>query len=289
MAAAFASASFRAMGSACLITADVDCATLVAAERRVTLLEHRWSRFRPDSDVTRLNEAGGEAIEVDPATILLLAAMVRGWRATGGLFDPTLLVASIDHGQRRSRERPELCTAIPAGARRRGDAASIAIDAASGTARLPLGTAIDPGGIGKGLAADLVVEELIVGGATGAMASIGGDVRVAGASPHEGGWRVRCAEPNPETFQVREGGVATSGCDVRGHHVLDPALGAPARAVREATVVAGSAWWAEVGTKALMVASSCALDALDRQHFAARVSYADGRVARNETWKAFAG
>ncbi len=286
--ATFTSTSFRAMGSACLITADADRSTLAAARHRVELLERRWSRFLPDSDVTRLNHAGDTSIEVDPTTVVLLAAMVRGWRATCGLFDPTLLVATLGLGQRRSREDPARHTVLPPDARRRGEPGSIAFDPSTNRARLPRGTAIDPGGIGKGLAADLVVDELIAGGATGAMVSIGGDVRAAGASPSEGGWRVRCAGPDVETFRVIDGGAATSGIAVHGHHVIDPALSVPDRTVRDATVVAGTAWWAEVCTKALMVAAAPTLEALDRHRFAARVGHVDGRVVRNETWKEYA-
>ena len=59
---------------------------------------------------------------------------------------------------------------------------------------LPPGVGFDPGGIGKGLAADLVVDLLLDGGAAGACVDLGGDGRMAGEPP-TGGWRVGIGNP----------------------------------------------------------------------------------------------
>ncbi len=53
--------------------------------------EQCWSRFLPDSDISRLNNAQGRPVEVDPSTITLVAAMVEGWQRTDGRFDPSVL------------------------------------------------------------------------------------------------------------------------------------------------------------------------------------------------------
>jgi len=57
------------------------------------------------------------------------------------------------------------------------------------TVRLPAGTGFDAGGIGKGLAADLVTTEAIAAGADGICVNLGGDLRVAGTGP-DGAWTV---------------------------------------------------------------------------------------------------
>ncbi len=151
--------------------------------------------------------------------------------------------------------------------------------------RVPRGVRLDPGGIGKGLAADLVAATVLADGAAGAVVDVGGDVRVAGTSPASG-WRVDVdlsagpatdgerATPRPAPdakLALRTGGVATSSTRRRAwtrdgtvrHHLIDPATGAPA-ATRfvAATVVAGTAWWAEALTKAVLLADS--IDAAER-------------------------
>ena len=79
------------------------------AGRTVRLLERlelRWSRFLPDSDISKLNHAGGSWVSVDADTIRLLEAARSGSEVTGGRFDPTVLesveslgyVSSLDDG-----------------------------------------------------------------------------------------------------------------------------------------------------------------------------------------------
>ena len=55
---------------------------LYLARVSIEHLERRWSRFLPDSDISRLNHAAGSTVHIDPATVVLLRAMVDGWRAT---------------------------------------------------------------------------------------------------------------------------------------------------------------------------------------------------------------
>jgi thiamine biosynthesis lipoprotein ApbE len=99
---------------------------------------------------------------------------------------------------------------------------------------------------------------------------------------------------------IVEGGVATSGTLRRSwrtadgmsvHHLLDPATALPAHHDREivaVTVVAGTAAWAEVWTKALMVRGTTMLPVLDQHGLGAHVTYADRSTAANRSWAAFA-
>src|SRR5207302_3615788 len=82
------------------------------------------------------------------------------------------------------------------------------------TVRLPQGAAIDPGGIGKGLAADIVAEEMLEAGAGGVCVNVGGDLRVAGCPPTPAGWTVGVDDPfgGPPltTLALQDGAIATS-------------------------------------------------------------------------------
>ena len=128
------------------------------------------------------------------------------------------------------------------------------------------GHGFDPGGIGKGLAADLVSAELLAAGAEGVLVNLGGDLRVRGRGPDQGDWPLSVADPfRPDVELLRlaigDGALATSSRLLRRwrnrrgiemHHLLDPATGAPTDTdVVAVTVLAGDAWWAEALTKAL--------------------------------------
>jgi thiamine biosynthesis lipoprotein len=146
-----------------------------------------------------------------------------------------------------------------------------------------------------------VVEDLIAAGADGALVAIGGDLRAMGEGP-DGGWTIAVEDPLARTGELtrlalQAGGVATSSTRWRRwvidgeerHHVLDPSTGRPTSgAIVAATVVAGTAAWAEAWTKAVMVRGPehvlAELDALGLGALAVR---ADGATMTNETWKDF--
>jgi thiamine biosynthesis lipoprotein len=270
-------------------------------------LERCWSRFLPDSDISRLNHAAGSTVHIDPATTVLLEAMIEGWRATAGAFDPTLLVPLVSLGYAASWSDPAAVTSVPAGAMLRSDLDELLIDRAGNVAAAPRGMCLDAGGIGKGLAADLVVEQLIDRGALGASVSIGGDVAVRGLAPEGAGWLIGITDAlsggdtDVEVGQLMlvEGGVATSGTLRRRwigddgtsvHHLLDPLTGRPARHTHEivaVTVIAGTAAWAEVWTKAVMVRGTAVFDDLDGHGLGACVTFADASTTTNQGWASY--
>jgi thiamine biosynthesis lipoprotein len=277
------------------------------ARSSIDHLERRWSRFLPDSDISRLNHAAGSPVHTDPATVVLLEAMLDGWRATSGLFDPTLLAPLVSLGYGASWHDPAVVTSLPEGALLRGDLEALVVDPAQNIVTAPKGMCLDAGGIGKGLAADLVVGALIDAGAHGASVSIGGDVAVRGLAPQSGPWLIGISDPMiPADTDVEvgqlvmlEGGVATSGTLRRRwqgaegqslHHLLDPSTGRPTHHGRQlvaATVIAGSAAWAEVWTKAVMVRGTAMLAVLDELGLAARVTFADATTLTNRAWSSF--
>ena len=253
---------FPAMGSeAQLIVVGGQAGLADVARARIAGLESRWSRFLHDSEVSELTRRAGDAVPVSADTRLLVSRAVSAWWLTGGAFDPTVLGDVVRAGYDRSFEdlQPEGATS----ALRPGcDAIEIGPD----TVRLGAGTGFDPGGIGKGLAADLVVAELLAAGADGACVNLGGDVRVAGRPPAGEGWAVGVADPwsgeDLACAGLAEGAVATSsvlrrrwgqGGEAR-HHLIDPRTGAPSLTpLVQATVVAATGWEAEVLAKAVLL------------------------------------
>jgi ApbE family len=113
--------------------------------------------------------------------------------------------------------------------------AGVVVDAAGSSVALPAGVGLDPGGIGKGCAADLVAEELRAAGAAGVSVNLGGDLRVEGRAPGGGSWVVGIEQPlrpgPAATVTLARGAVATSSrvrrawgrAGDRRHHLIDPA------------------------------------------------------------------
>lgn len=305
---------------------------LSRAQRRLHFLEQRWSRFIESSDISRLNAAGGAPIEVDASTITLLEAMVHAHHATDGAFDPTVLPAVMRLGYAASRHDRTMRVDLSPGVADSGDLTYIQVvrGAEDGDgrplgpsiARLPAGTALDAGGIGKGLAADLVAHELLRAGAAGAMVSIGGDIRVAGSGPNNGDWVIaiyadrasgatptgtgagagnstgtgttslRPSELPPardivDYVRLADGGVATSGTI---HHQVDPSSNGRAAAQRDgaplaqASIIGGSAMWAEVCATWAMVRGLDVVDHLERLSLGARLQFGDGVVVATPSW-----
>jgi FAD:protein FMN transferase len=111
---------------------------------------------------------------------------------------------------------------------------------------VPAGVHLDLGAIGSGFATDLAVADLLHGGATGALVSIGKDVRVAGEPPRSEGWFVDIDDPHQPgslgRLRLREGAIATASN-----------RSAVSNGIATVTVVAGEAWWAQVVAKAAAV------------------------------------
>jgi thiamine biosynthesis lipoprotein len=263
---------------------------LSLARDHLAFLEARWSRFRRNSDISRLNHAQGEPVVVDECTLRLLDAMVHGFTITDGAFDPTLLAPLVTLGYAHSWYDPSAVTELPFGVQPRGPIRGVAVDANESSARLPPGTVIDPGGIG--------VE--------GALVSIGGDVRVLGEGPLGGVWLVSvddAFEPDTEAIKVplASGALGSSSAMRRqwftsagapAHHLLDPAHGRPTAAGMDsplhATVLAAKAVWAEVyATMVVVRGAAHTFEHLDDLGIGARVVHGNGEVYTNRVWDDF--
>jgi len=233
------------------------------ARDRIADLERRWSRFVDDSEISTLNRSAGAPVKVSEETVELVQRATEAWRLTSGLFDPTVLGAVLRAGYDRSFESLGSSTRPGTSDLELGAAG---IEIVDDVVRLPRGTGFDPGGIGKGLAADIVAEELQAAGARGACVNLGGDLRVFGTNPQGKAWTVAVEHPLYDAPITRvgmaNGAVATSTTlrrrwlvdgQVR-HHLIDPLAGHPSTSdLTFVTIVAGFAWAAEVLAKAVLL------------------------------------
>ena len=279
--------------------------TLDRAVERIEQLESRWSRFRPDTEVTKLNHNTGRPVAVSSDTRLLVGRAIEAWRLTGGSFDPTLLDDLRRAGYDRSFEnlgddpnRRAVDLRI-----RSIDApgcTDIIVDAA--TVTIPVGLGFDAGGIGKGLAADLVATELIAEGVSGVCVNVGGDLRVLGESPSGDGWTLAIEHPlSTEPIALvglTEGAIATSSVlrrtwklgDRTYHHLIDPATGEPSESdLALASIITGEGWKAEVLAKAALLRGRAkAFDLIDGATAGVVVDHA-GLIDASDGFSTFLG
>jgi thiamine biosynthesis lipoprotein len=241
-------------------------------------LESLWSRFLPDSDITRINDGAGTTVEVAPETVTLVQTMKAAWDLTQGRYDPTILPILVANGYGTSRVDPALSTVLPPGTNGTGAVDQILVDPIRSTVAIPQGVALDAGGIGKGLAADMAVAVLLQLGAVGALVSIGGDLAFAGTAPEPEGWRIHIEHADPTgtplcRTMVDVGGVATSSTRSRRwnhdgrprHHAIDPATGSQSDTdLAAVTVFSTTGWGAEAfATGALLSGSASVIAYLD--------------------------
>lgn len=294
------------MGSACRVVveaSDSGASHRLAggAQRRVEELERRWSRFLEDSEVSRLNAAAGMPVVVSPETVQLIQTALAANAVTEGLFDPLLLRPLLAIGYDRSHEQLDEVGgvgSVAAGPRQpakaRPPAASVVdLEPDTGLVWLPEDAAFDPGGLGKGLAADIAARQLVEAGAHWVVVELGGDIAVGGRSVEHWGAPIEVVDPRSgglaAQLLVHAGGVATSSRlrrrwvddeGVERHHLLDPRTAAPCVSDLETVTVLGpSAARSEVLAKAALVAGSAAgRDLLVRQGASALFFETDGSM-----------
>ena len=263
-------------------------------------IDRSCSRFRADSDLSRVNDAGGQPVTVSPTLIDAVDVALRAARLTDGDVDPTIGKALRLLGYDR-----DFATVAATGgplsyvAERVPGWWTVDVDHTAGTVRVPDGVQLDLGATAKALAADRAAAAIAQDPGGGVLVSLGGDVAVAGSAPRAG-WAVlvtddHAAGPDApgETVAIRTGGMATSSTAVRRwrrgddavHHIVDPATSHAADAVwRTVTVVAASCVDANIATTSAMVRGETAIDWLTGLTLAARLVRPDGTVVRIGDW-----
>ncbi|HEX3299114.1 MAG TPA: FAD:protein FMN transferase [Actinomycetota bacterium] len=260
--------------------------------------DRRFSRFRPDSELSRVNAAAGQWVEVSRPFAVLTERSLRAAAETDGLFDPTVLPALAAAGydrdwadvEARGDEEDEELAAI----RREFAALMIKHSTACGAwreieldgtnLRIPEGAALDFGGIAKGWTVDRAADKLP--DLRWAIVNAGGDLRVVGTPPR-GGLDVGVEDPHDATLEalrlgLSSGALATTSVTVRAwgdgnHHVIDPRTSLPAMTeVVQATVWGETCADAEVWSKAALLRGQ---DILER--ISASLVLASGQVVTN--------
>jgi thiamine biosynthesis lipoprotein len=294
---------WRALGtSAQLVVAEPDAlpAARAAVERVLADIDLAASRFRPDSELSRLNAAAGSWLDISPLFAAALRIAVDAARWTGGLVDPTVGDALIRLGYDRT------FATVPAVAGPLNVVATAApgwqhIEVEEGRARVPAGTRIDLGATAKAYAADLATAAAANAGGCGALVSLGGDIAVAGEPPAEG-WPVAIedvtdlslpADSGAPVVTIRAGGLATSSTRARRwqrggvelHHLIDPRSGTPAASPwRTVSVTASTCVLANTASTAAVIRGAAAPGWLRDRGFHARLVATGGACTYVNDW-----
>jgi thiamine biosynthesis lipoprotein len=275
-------ARFRAMASPCEVlieTADESDARVLAgaAASVARQVERKFSRYRNDNVVARINAAGGEWVEVDEETADLLDFAARIHELSGGMFDITSGVLrrawTFDGGSR-----------VPTAAEISPLLKLVGWHKAKWRRpylRLLPGMQIDFGGIGKEYAVDKALLAVAAQASDAVLVNFGGDLAVSGPRAGGAAWRVGVESVSrPGTahaahlIELHAGALATSGDThrfVTDHgrrlpHILDPRSGAPvAAAPRSVTVAAPTCTHAGMLTTLAMLRGRNAEEFLDAE------------------------
>ena len=303
MAVGLRPASFRALGTTALVATDPPDALAEAESilrEELERVDLACSRFRDDSELSRLNRAEGALVSVSPLLMEAVAVSLRAAAVTDGDVDPTVGRALGELGYDRDfslvagaapRVRVRL-TPVPGW---RG----IHADPAAGTVQLPKGVQIDLGATAKALAADRAARLIHAATGAGTLVGLGGDISLQGEAPGDG-WPVRVTDDHAalagegQTVNLLSGGLATSSTTVRRwgtdddprHHILDPTRGGePAREVwRTVSVAAGSCVDANIASTAAIVRGEGAPQWLATTGLPARLVATGGDVTRVGGW-----
>lgn len=306
-------AEFAALGGLAVVLTTDPGAIEHAAEAvraEVAAIDKACSRFRDDSDLSRVNANAGQPVEVGPLFAEALAAALWAARITDGDVDP-LCGASV-RALGYDVDFADLAAAPVAGpvhtavARAGARWTAVIWDATRSTVRIPAGTALDFGATAKALAADRAAGRAAAASGCGVLVSLSGDIAIRGPAL-EGGWHVRVTDDHRsgeevpgQTVLITEGGLATSSTTVRAwqiwsdetasqritvHHIVDPRTGRPTDgAWRTASVASASCLDANVAATASIVRGHAAADWLARMRVPARLVHVDGSVVTVGGW-----
>jgi thiamine biosynthesis lipoprotein len=278
------------MGTEVVLVSDdpFDALTFDRAARSVERVfaaeERRFSRFRQESELSRVNARAGGWTDVTPRFAEVVRLALDAARETNGLFDPTVLPTLEALGYDRDFDEivgdPHTAHNPAASGGRWAD-----VELDRDRIRLPASVRLDLGGIAKGWTADRAAE-IALDGLAWALVSAGGDLRLAGTPPEAGvEVGVEDAErPGAELCRLtlEHGALATSCITKRAwgrglHHLIDPRTGSPAGgAVLQATVWAPACARAEVLAKQTLLDGGSTLERLD-----ALLLLSDGTVVSN--------
>jgi thiamine biosynthesis lipoprotein ApbE len=224
-------------------------------ERELEAIDRACSRFRADSELSRVNASDGRPVRIGELLMEALELGIRAAELTGGDVDPTvgraLELAGYDRDWRlltpcegHVGNGPPGSDATRNNAARNGTARNavaidrtrqadtiavrrlsgwraVALDRERACVRVPRGVRLDLGATAKGWAADRAADAAARASGCGVLVSIGGDIATSGAGP-AGGWHIRVTDDHRgrptapgQTVAIFSGGLATSSTTVR--------------------------------------------------------------------------
>ncbi len=212
---------------------------ILRAKDRIGELEKKLSVTIADSEVSKINGAGGSRVKVSEDMVYITKAALEFSKETDGAFDITLYPVSrlwgFTGGEYRVPGEREIEEALAL-----TGYSVISLDTDRGEIGVPAGTMLDYGAIAKGFAGDETVRILREAGMGSAIINLGGSISLIGSKPGDKPWKiaVRASEGNESagTLSLRNCSVVTSGRHERFFkgedgteycHIIDPATGRP--------------------------------------------------------------
>jgi FAD:protein FMN transferase len=277
-------------------------------ESELAAIDLACSRFRPDSELSRLNTRAGRPLQASPLLIEALEVALRAAELTGGDVDPTvgralelagydrdwrLLAAPAGGGEPDAQPRPPAMRI-----RVRSGWQEVSLDPSTRWIRIPAGVRLDLGATAKAWAADRAAHAA-ASSDCGVLVSLGGDIATSGPPP-AGGWRIHVTDDHRsdpsapgQTVSICSGGLATSSTAARRwskdgrvmHHIIDPDTGRPARSIwRTVSVAAATCTDANIATTAAFMRGDSAPTWLAQLGLPARLVDRGGRVTTVGDW-----
>jgi FAD:protein FMN transferase len=288
---------FVAMASSCEVrlagVSQTDAQRLATlAIDEVRRIETKYSRYRPDSVVSRINAAAGhsEAVPIDAETAYLLGFAAQLYALSDGLFDATsgVLRQVWNFKSGHAPSAAQLAAVLPRIGWQH-------VDWTAAHARLTQPEMeLDFGGFGKEYAADRAATILAEQGVQHGLVNLGGDLRVIGPREDGSPWLMGIAHPRTEnaviaSIPIISGALATSGDYERFFiengqrfcHILNPKSGWPTELWQSISVIAPVCVAAGALSTIAMLKGPDAITFLDTQGVSYLAVDAEGNITRS--------
>lgn len=231
--------------------------------QELTRVENLLSKYKPGSEISRLNRLG--KLAVSPETFYILKKSQEFWKLSDGAFDITVsgLVDLWGFTDKKYKVPEE--SEIKAALKFVGSQKIIFNDEKNVVEFIASGVKVDLGAIAKGYALDCALKKLKENNITSCLINIGGQIYCLGdrfGKP----WKIAIQSPRGKDFvdflELKDAGVATSGDyeqyfvkdNARYSHILNPKTGYPANSgIISATVITNNNLAADALSTAIFV------------------------------------